>query len=49
VAERSGQPLSSREKAITSVWVDLATVFGPGSGSDGLVIEVVPGGLLKWI
>ena len=46
---RSGQPLASREQAITGVWVDLAKVFGPSNGTEGLVVEVAPGGLQRWI
>jgi hypothetical protein len=46
---RSGQPLASGEQAITAVWVDLAGVFGPSNGNEGLVVGVVPGGLQRWI
>jgi hypothetical protein len=50
--ERTDQPLSSHEQA-RGVWVDLAAVFGPPSSADaapdGLVLETVPGGLLRWV
>jgi hypothetical protein len=50
--ERSGLPLKGREAAIAGVWVDLRALFPPAAGRqvpDGLVLEVVPGGLQKWI
>jgi hypothetical protein len=47
VGERTGQPLSSREKVVTGVWIDLAEVFGPSKGNECLVVEVVPGGLQR--
>jgi hypothetical protein len=50
--ERAGQPPTSRDHT-RGVWVDLTAVFGPpnsaGAPPEGLVLEVVPGGLQRWV